>query len=54
MLRAVADKNKVLVRGNKLSLEYECILFAEQEREVLSENGKLEYYVLGEQFERNP
>ena len=30
--------------------EYKYILFAEQEREVLSENMKLEYYVLGEQF----
>lgn len=40
----------ILVRGNKLSPEYECTLFAEQEREVLSENRKLEDYVLGEQL----
>lgn len=50
LLRFVSDENDVLVKGNKLRPDYKCILFAEQKREVLSENRKLEYYVLGEQF----
>lgn len=50
MLRAVSKENEALVRGNTFSSEYKCILFVKQEREVLSEKRKLEYYVLGEQF----
>lgn len=49
-LKVVSDENKILVKGNKLHPSYKCILFAEQEKEMLSENRKLEYYVLGEQF----
>lgn len=50
LLGAVSNENKILVRGDKLSSEYKCILFVKQQREVLSKNRKLEYYVLGEQF----
>lgn len=50
LLRVVSDESKVLVKWSKLRAEYKCLLFAEQKKEVLSENRKLEYYVLGEQF----
>lgn len=50
LLRVVSDESKVLVKGSKLKAEYKCLLFAEQKKEVLSENRKMAYYVLGEQF----